>query len=77
MRSRCRITHERAVQLVGAGLGEDFNAPVAKLVVLRREGVLVDADFADGRLWRELSAREAVDIDLSAIRDRPPHPPRQ
>ena len=40
--------HERAVQFVGAGLGEDLNAPVAELVVLRREGILVDADFADG-----------------------------
>src|SRR6185312_482775 len=58
---------ERAVELVGAGLGEDLDAAVTELVVLRRERVLVDADFADRRLGRKLAAGEAVDVNLSAV----------
>ena len=55
------------MELVGAGLGEDFDAPVAQLVVLRRKWVLVDADFADRRFWRKLAAGKSIDIDLPAV----------
>ncbi len=54
------------MELVGAGFGEDFDAPVAQFVVLRRKGVLVDADFADRRFWRKLPAGESIDINLPA-----------
>ena len=53
--------------LIRSGLGEDFNASVAKLVVFRGKGILVDANFADGGFGGKLPAREAVDIDLPAI----------
>jgi hypothetical protein len=62
------VHHKHAMELVGAGLGEDFDAPVAQLVVLRRKGILVDADFADRRFWRKLAAGESIDIDLPAVR---------
>ena len=56
-----------AVQLVGAGLGEDLDAAVAQAVVLGGKWILVDADFADRRLRRNLAAGESVDINLSAV----------
>jgi len=58
---------ELAVQLVGAGLGEDFDAPVAEAVKLRRVGVLIDADLADRRLGRQIPAREAVNVNLAPV----------
>jgi hypothetical protein len=42
------IEHPLAVELVGAGLGEDLNAAEADAVVFSRERIAVDADFADG-----------------------------
>ena len=39
---------ELPVVLVGTGLGEDFDAAVAKLVVFGGKRILVDADFANG-----------------------------
>src|SRR5215469_12776436 len=56
-----------AVQLVGSGLGEDFDTAIAEAIVLRRERVLVDANLADGGLRRKLSAGEAVNVNLSAV----------
>jgi hypothetical protein len=55
------------VDFVGAGLGENLDASVAEAVVLRGEGILVDANFADGGFGRKLSAGEAVDVDLAAV----------
>ena len=34
----------------------------------RGEGILVDADFADRRLRRQLPGGESVDVNLSAVR---------
>ena len=62
------IEKELAMQLVGAGLGKDFNSPKAHAVILGREGVLVDANFANRRFGRQLPAGEAVDINLASIR---------
>ena len=61
------LSEERAVELVSAGLGEDFNAAVADVIELGGEGILIDANFADGRFRRELAAGETVDVDLTAI----------
>ena len=55
---------------VSSGLGEDFNAAVAELVILRRKGILVDADFANRRLGGKLTGGKSVDIHLSAVRTR-------
>ena len=57
---------EVAVQLVGAGLGEDLDASEAQRVVLRRVGILVDADLADGGFGRQLSAGESIHVELRA-----------
>ena len=57
---------EVPVQLVGAGLGEDLDAPETQGVVLRRVGVLIDADLADGGFGRQLSARESIHVELRA-----------
>src|SRR5260370_37074418 len=56
-----------AVELVGAGLGENLDAAVAELVVLRGKWILVDADFADGSFGRESSGGETVGINLTAV----------
>src|SRR5262245_3581145 len=61
------VNHELSVEFVGAGLGEDFDAAVAELVVLRGKRILIDADFTDGRLRGKLARGEAVNVDLSAI----------
>ena len=53
---------------VAAWFRKHFNAPVTKFVVLRGKRILVDADFADRRLGRELSASKSVDVNLAAIR---------
>ncbi len=55
------------MELVGSGLGKDFNAPLARLVELRGERILVDSDFAYGLLGRQASAGEAIDENLSAV----------
>ena len=52
---------------VGAGLGENLNAAVAKFVVFGRERVLVNADLANRRLRWKLTGGESVDIDLPAV----------
>jgi hypothetical protein len=56
-----------AVEFVGTGLGEDLDAAIAEAVVLRGEGILIDADFADGGFGRELAAGESIDVNLAAI----------
>ena len=47
---------ELPMQLVGARLGEHFDASVAQLVILGRKRIAVDANLADGRLGRQLPA---------------------
>ncbi len=62
------LDEKLAVIFVGAGLGKDFNAAIAQLVVFRREWILIDPDLANGRLGRKLPGGEAVNVHLSAIR---------
>src|SRR5690348_5958339 len=45
------IEKELSVIFLAARLGKDLNASITKFVVLGREGVLVDANFANGRFW--------------------------
>src|SRR5256885_5963556 len=52
---------ERAVIFVGSRLGENLNAAQPQVIEFRREGVLVDANFANRFLGRQLSAAESVD----------------
>src|SRR5579884_658219 len=59
------VDEELAVDPVGAGLGEDFDAAIAQVVVFRGERVLVDANLANGGFRRKLAAGEAVNVDLS------------
>jgi hypothetical protein len=56
-----------ATQLYGSGFGDDVDSSIADAVVLGGEGVLVDPYLEDGRLRRELAARVAIDVELSAI----------
>src|SRR5579863_3245853 len=58
------------MDLVGTWLGENFDAPIAQLVVVRGEWILIDSNFANGRLGRQLPARKSVNKDLSPIRTR-------
>ena len=53
------------MKLVCAGLGEDFDAAVAELVVLGRKRILVDADLADRFLRGELASAESIDEDCA------------
>ena len=56
-----------SMQMAGAGFGVDFNAAVTQPVKLRGKGVLIDDDFADVLFGGNLSAGEAVNINLAAI----------
>ena len=53
---------------VRAGLGEDLNAAKTRSIILGGKWILIDADFADGGLWRQGSVGEAININLSAVR---------
>src|ERR1700752_1266585 len=66
---RRRVPHDPnlPVILVGTRLGEDFNPAIAELVVFGREGILVDANFANRRLRRKLAGGKSIDVNLSAI----------
>ena len=55
------------VVLVAARLGEDLDPPISQLVVLGRERVLVDADFTNGILGRQIPAAESIDVDRAAV----------
>ena len=46
------------------------DAAVAKLVVLRGKRILIDTNFANGSFRRQLPGREAVNVNLAAIRAR-------
>jgi len=56
------------MELVAAGLGEDFDASETEVLKLRGVGVLVDADFADGVFGRHLATTEAIYIDGRGLR---------
>ena len=56
------------MKLVRARFGEHLDAAKSKLVVLSGIRVLIDANFANRRLRRQLPAGEAVDVNLAAIR---------
>ncbi len=60
------LSEEIGVPGVSAGLGEDLNAAEADLIVLRGEGILVHADFADGGFGGKAAAGESVDVELGA-----------
>ena len=53
--------------LIGAGLSENFDAAIAELVVFGGEGILIDANFANGGFGRKLAPGEAVNIDLTTV----------
>src|SRR5207302_7277791 len=59
--------HELAMQFVGTGLGENFDAAVAELVVFGGKWILIQANFANRGFRRKLPGREAVDINLAAV----------
>src|ERR1700734_1007441 len=52
---------------VGAGLGENFDAPVSDLVELGRKWILVDANLADRGFGRKLPSGETVDVKLASV----------
>jgi len=52
---------------VGPGLGDDFDASISELVILRREWVLV-MRIARMDDFGAADAGEAIDVDLPAVR---------
>ena len=56
------------MEFVRAGFGEDFDASVAELVVLRGEGIGVDANLTDGFFGGQLATAETIDEDGTAAR---------
>ena len=61
------IVVEGAFEFFRARLGEDFDGAIADTIVLWREGILVDADLANGVFGRQVAAAEAVDKDGAAV----------
>jgi len=57
-----------AMKIVAAGFGEYLDAAHTDAVVLRGEGILVDADFADRGFGGQAPAGKSVDINLAAVR---------
>ncbi len=55
------------MELLGAGLGDDLDAPVADAVVFGGKRILVYANLEDGGLGRKLAAGESIDVDLAAV----------
>ena len=53
---------------IRARLGENFDAAVSDFVILRRERILIYADFANGGFRRKLARGESVNVKLAAIR---------
>src|SRR5260370_19829705 len=60
------IERSVAAKLIRARFGENLNAR-RRLIVFRRERVLLNANLADRFLWRHVSAGESVDKDLAAV----------
>ena len=55
------------MKLIRTQLGKNLDAPVAEFVILRRERILVDADFANRGFRRKLPAGKTVNVNLTAI----------
>ena len=55
------------VQLIRSGLGENFDSPVPKLVVLGRKRILIDANLTNRRFRRQLPGRKSINVHLAAI----------
>ena len=58
------------MEFVCARLGKNLDTAIAEFVVLRRERILVDADFANRRLRRKLPSGKTVDVNLASIGPR-------
>src|SRR5579871_6918520 len=56
------------VILVHARTGQNLNAAETGPVEFSREWIGVDADLADGTLWRHLTAAETIDKHLRSVR---------
>src|SRR5208282_5974435 len=63
-----RISRKKklSVELVRAGLSQDFDSPVTQLVIFRRERILIDANLSNRSLRRKLPCRESIDIYLAS-----------
>ena len=62
------VEPEIPVKLVCSGLGENLDAAIAELVILRGKWIRIDPDLPDGRFGRKCATREAVNVDLAPIR---------
>src|SRR5205807_4418182 len=60
------VVIDGAVISLCAGLGENLDAAIAKLVVFGREGILVDADLTNRILRRKISAAKTIDKNRAA-----------
>src|SRR5690242_7402269 len=58
------IVKTRSLQLVSARLRENFDPAKAEFVVFRRKRILIDPDFPDRFLARQLASAEAVNENL-------------
>ena len=47
--------------------GKDFNPSITQPVKLRRKWILIDTDFANRGLWRNMAAAETVYIKLFPV----------
>jgi hypothetical protein len=55
------------VQRIGSRLGKNLDSPVTDTVEFGGEGILVDANLADGRLGRQRPAGKSVNVNLPAV----------
>src|SRR6185437_10148282 len=62
-----KICVETAAQLVCSGASQDVD-PARRLIVFRRERILLNADLANRFLRRHVSTGEAIDENLSTVR---------
>src|SRR5450432_4199664 len=63
-RAAIGLVKDRAMQFIGAGFGKDLDTAETNAIELRREGIGVHADLADGILGRQLAVAEAVHENL-------------
>jgi hypothetical protein len=55
------------VEFLSAGFGEDFDAAVTEAIVFGGKWIAVDANLAYSGFGGELSAGEAVNVNLAAV----------
>ena len=72
---RVAIHHELSMQLICARLCKDLDTSITQLIVFRRKRILVQPDFANRSLGRQLPGREPINVHLPAT--RPSGWPRQ